>query len=62
LVNYLIIYLKALEIQYHILDKRQKGEMGDTLILVEHPPVLTKGRHAEESNIVVSEEYKEYGY
>jgi len=50
-------YKKALEIQYHILDKRQKGEMGDTLILVEHPPVLTKGRHAEESNIVVSEEY-----
>lgn len=50
-------YDKALSIQYDILEKRQKGEIGDTLIIVEHPPVLTLGRHAIESNVIVSEKY-----
>jgi lipoyl(octanoyl) transferase len=50
-------YEKALDIQYKILDKRQKGELGDTLILVEHPHVITIGRHGEESNVVASEQY-----
>ncbi|MEA4846377.1 MAG: lipoyl(octanoyl) transferase LipB [Clostridiaceae bacterium] len=50
-------YKKALDIQYDILEKRQKDELGDTLILVEHPPVITLGRHAVESNIVVPEKY-----
>lgn len=50
-------YEEALNIQYNILEKRQNGEIGDTLILVEHPPVLTLGRHAIESNIIVSEKY-----
>lgn len=50
-------YKKALDIQYDILEKRQKGELGDTLILVEHPPVITLGRHAVESNVVVPEKY-----
>ncbi|HNU80191.1 MAG TPA: lipoyl(octanoyl) transferase LipB [Bacillota bacterium] len=50
-------YKKALDIQYDILEKRQKDELGDTLILVEHPPVITLGRHGAESNIVVPEQY-----
>ncbi|HWQ30108.1 MAG TPA: lipoyl(octanoyl) transferase LipB [Negativicutes bacterium] len=50
-------YKKALDMQYNILEKRQKGEVSDTLVLVEHPPVITLGRHAVEANIVVSEEY-----
>lgn len=50
-------YKEALDIQYDILDKRQKGEIGDTLILVEHPPVITLGRNAIESNIVVPERF-----
>jgi lipoyl(octanoyl) transferase len=55
-------YEKALEIQYDILRKRQQGEIGDTIILVEHPPTLTLGRNAIASNIVISEEYaKENG-
>ena len=48
---------KALEIQYNILAKRQKGEVGDTLILVEHPPVITIGRNNGAENVIVSEEY-----
>lgn len=50
-------YEKALTIQYDILERRQKGKIGDTLIMVEHPPVITLGRNAVESNIVVSEEF-----
>lgn len=50
-------YEKALDIQYKILEQRQNGAIGDTLIIVEHPPVLTLGRHAVESNVVVSEKF-----
>jgi lipoyl(octanoyl) transferase len=52
-------YEKALEIQYSILEKRQKQEIGDTLILVEHPPVITIGRGGDAANIVASKEYLE---
>lgn len=48
-------YEKALNIQYDILKKRQEGDIGDTLILVEHPPVITLGRRAEKSHIIGSE-------
>lgn len=55
-------YKKALEIQYDLLKKRQAGEISDTLILVEHPPVLTMGITAKESNVIVSEKHlKERG-
>lgn len=50
-------YKKTLDMQYDVLERRQKGELGDTLILVEHPPVITLGRHAIESNIVVPGKY-----
>lgn len=50
-------YREALEIQYKLLEKRQKGEIEDTLIIVEHPPVITLGNQAEKANIIVSEEY-----
>ncbi len=50
-------YEKALKVQYDILEKRQKNEIGDTLIIVEHPPVITLGKHAVESNVVVSEKH-----
>lgn len=47
-------YEKALMIQYDILKKRQNGQIEDTLILVEHPPVVTLGRHANPFNIRIS--------
>ncbi|MBI9010903.1 MAG: lipoyl(octanoyl) transferase LipB [Clostridiales bacterium] len=45
-------YKKALDVQYEILEKVQNGVMEDTLILVEHPPVITLGRNATESNVL----------
>lgn len=50
-------YEKALDIQTDLLKKRQNNEIENTLILVEHPPVITIGKHGEESNIIVSEDY-----
>jgi lipoyl(octanoyl) transferase len=50
-------YREALEIQYKLLEKRQKGEIEDTLIIVEHPPVITLGNQAEKANIIVTEDY-----
>ena len=44
-------YGKALEIQYELLEKRQRGEIEDTLILVEHDPVITLGKNAERQNV-----------
>ncbi|MDF2545187.1 MAG: lipB [Anaerosolibacter sp.] len=55
-------YQEALEIQYDILKKRQDDNIEDTLILVEHPPVITIGRNGFPSNIIVPEKYlKEQG-
>ncbi|MBP1744236.1 MAG: lipB [Firmicutes bacterium] len=49
-------YGETLRIQNELLEKRQRGEIGDTLILVEHDPVITLGKNAEKSNITASEE------
>lgn len=55
-------YRKALDIQYEILGKVQSGDMDDTLILVEHPPVITLGKNATESNVLFDEkDLKEKG-
>lgn len=49
-------YKEALEIQYEILKKVQDGECNDTLILVEHPPVITLGKNAVEENVLFDED------
>jgi len=50
-------YRRALELQYELLEKRQRGEIEDTLIIVEHPPVITLGNQAEKTNIIASQEF-----
>ncbi|MCT4594768.1 MAG: lipoyl(octanoyl) transferase LipB [Anaeromicrobium sp.] len=47
-------YEEALNIQLDLLKKRQADEINDTLILVEHPSVITMGRRAEKGNILGS--------
>ena len=57
-----IEYDKALDIQEKLLDKCQKKEIDDVLLLLEHPPVLTMGIRAEKSNIFLAQEQLEaYG-
>lgn len=55
-------YEEAYQLQKDILDKVYDGE-DDTLILVEHPKVITMGRNANDSNMLFSEDYiKSLGY
>lgn len=52
-----IPYAEALEIQRRVVEARKQQRIGDTLVLLEHPPVLTLGRNATRSNILASDEY-----
>lgn len=49
-------YIETLELQKDYLTKRQNDEIEDTLILVEHNPVLTLGRSGKRENIIASDE------
>lgn len=50
-------YALALSIQERMLDLRQKNRVEDTLLLVEHPPVLTLGTRGEYANILAQEDF-----
>lgn len=50
-------YPEALAIQEKLRHLRQQNEINDTLILLEHPPVLTMGVRGGQSNILISEEF-----
>jgi lipoyl(octanoyl) transferase len=50
-------YQTAYDIQLDLVSMRQKGEIEDTLILVEHPAVITLGKSAEDSHVLFAEEY-----
>lgn len=45
-------YPDGLELQRQFLDARKAGLVGDTLLLLEHPPVLTLGRGAKAHHIL----------
>ncbi len=45
-------YGEALDLQHRLVDARRESSIPDTLILVEHPPVITMGRKATETDIV----------
>ena len=49
-------YKEALELQEETQRKRIEGSIPDTLILLEHFPVLTLGRRGDEANILRSRE------
>jgi lipoyl(octanoyl) transferase len=49
-------YAEALAIQQQVVAARKQNQIADTLLLLEHPPVLTLGRNSNRSNILASEE------
>ena len=51
-----IPYAEALAIQQQVIAARKQDLIGDTLLLLEHPPVLTLGRNAHRSNVLASDE------
>jgi lipoyl(octanoyl) transferase len=50
-------YAHALEIQQRVIAAHKQNLIGDTLLLLEHPPVLTLGRNASRANILVGDEW-----
>lgn len=46
-------YGEALRLQESLLELRRQDKIGDTLILLEHPPVITLGRRGAYSNILL---------
>ena len=49
-------YAEALALQERLVLARKAGEIADTLVLLEHPPVLTLGRNAHRENILATDE------
>jgi lipoyl(octanoyl) transferase len=50
-------YADALTIQKRVIAARKAGTIGDTLLLLEHPPVLTLGRNAKREHVLASDEF-----
>src|SRR5277367_1417146 len=51
-----VSYAEGLAIQQRVIAARKQGLIADTLLLLEHPPVITLGRNAHRSNVVASDE------
>lgn len=51
-----ISYAKGLALQETLVDERKRGLIADTLLLLEHDPVVTLGRNARTENLLISEE------
>ena len=51
----LVDYQSALDLQTDLRDRRIAGEIPDTLVLLEHLPVITLGRSGNMENILVPE-------
>src|ERR1700761_1940172 len=49
-------YASALERQEQVCALRQQEQIGDVLLLVEHPPVLTLGRNSDREHLVAGED------
>ncbi len=51
-----IPYREALTIQADVQRQRQADELPDTLLLLEHPPVYTRGRRAADGELTLGED------
>ena len=49
-------YAEGLAIQKRVIDARKQNLIGDTLLLLEHPPVLTLGRNSHRENVLASDD------
>jgi lipoyl(octanoyl) transferase len=49
-------YADALRLQQELVALRTAGRIGNVLLLLEHPPVLTLGRNAKRANILAPDE------
>src|ERR1700736_2042024 len=49
-------YAEGLAIQQRVIAARKQNLIADTLLLLEHPPVITLGRNSHRSNVLASDE------
>jgi lipoyl(octanoyl) transferase len=52
-------YTEALAFQNGLRERRQRDEVPDTLLLLDHPPVFTKGRRSEASELPMGDDWYE---
>jgi lipoyl(octanoyl) transferase len=52
-----IPYLDAVGLQEQVRKRRQAGELPDTLLLLEHPPVYTRGRRSAPGELPFGEDF-----
>ena len=52
-----IAYRDALAIQADVQTRRQADELPDTLLLLEHPPVYTRGRRSQDGELTLGEDF-----
>ncbi|HTA33353.1 MAG TPA: lipoyl(octanoyl) transferase LipB [Solirubrobacteraceae bacterium] len=50
-------YRDALAVQQQLCARRQADELPDTLLLLEHPPVYTRGRRSEAEDLPLGEDF-----
>ncbi len=50
-------YREALGLQHRLRAARQAGDLPDTLLLLEHPPVYTRGRRSEAAELPMGESW-----
>jgi lipoyl(octanoyl) transferase len=53
----LVPYADALALQERLRAHRQSGRLPDTLLLLEHPPVYTRGRRSREDELPLGEDF-----
>ena len=49
-------YRKVLEQQHQLCEKRQRNEIPDTILIVEHPSVITFGTRQTANKLLISRE------
>jgi lipoate-protein ligase B len=50
-------YTEAVELQTRLRERRQAGQIPDSLLLLEHPPTYTKGRRSERADLPMGEDW-----